>query len=122
MATPMVAGTVARMLEKDPTLTPATIKARLMRSARKFSGDAVATGAGLLDIDAALEETGTVASPVSVLESGIVTLAEGVVSRTIMKVAVTFGSDVFPDIAETVIPRVSLSRFVRFTSSGFLPP
>lgn len=61
MATPMVAAAVALMLEKDPTLTPASVKARLMRSARKIAAPPIAIGAGLLDVDAALTETGVVA-------------------------------------------------------------
>ena len=58
MATPMVSAAVALMLQKEPTLSPATVKARLMRSARKIGVDAAAAGAGALDIDAALGETG----------------------------------------------------------------
>ena len=58
MATPMVSAAVARMLDKDPTLSPATVKARLMRSARKIAADAASAGAGLLDVDAALNDTG----------------------------------------------------------------
>ena len=73
MATPMVSSAVALMLEKDPTLTPATIKARLMRSARKIDADAAIAGAGLLDVDAALGETGVMTgealSPVMVPDS-----------------------------------------------------
>ncbi len=60
MAAPLVAATAAMMLEKDSTLTPATVKARLMRSARKIDADATASGAGVLDITAALNETGVV--------------------------------------------------------------
>ena len=60
MATPLVSAAVALMLEKNPTLSPATVKARLMRSARKISADASSAGAGLLDVDAALGETGTI--------------------------------------------------------------
>ena len=60
MATPRVAAAVALMLEKDPTLTPATVKARLMRSARKLDAPPTAIGAGLLDVDAALNDTGVV--------------------------------------------------------------
>jgi serine protease AprX len=60
MATPLVGATVALMLQKDPMLTPATVKARLMRSARKFDADATSAGAGLLDIDAALDDLGIV--------------------------------------------------------------
>jgi serine protease AprX len=71
MATPVVAGAVALMLEKDPTLTPDTVKARLMKTAnkmmplfstaadsrgRKFSNqyDVFTYGAGLLNVAAAL--------------------------------------------------------------------
>ena len=47
MAAPIVAGTVALMLEQDPALNPGTVKARLMLSARKpASGDPFVTGAG----------------------------------------------------------------------------
>ncbi len=60
MATPLVAGAAARMLAKDPTLSPDTIKARLMRSARKVDGEPTSYGAGVLDVDAALSETSTV--------------------------------------------------------------
>jgi serine protease AprX len=62
MAAPMVSGTVALMLEQDPLLNPGTVKARLMRSARKVStGDPFASGAGVLDILAALRASGEVA-------------------------------------------------------------
>jgi serine protease AprX len=74
MAAPMVSGAAALLLEQDPTLAPATVKARLMLSARKASvGDPFATGAGALDIVAALHETGQVPqapSPLVIVESG----------------------------------------------------
>ena len=58
MASPFVAGAAVLMLEQDPTLNPATVKARLMLTARKAAvGDPFATGAGLLDITAALQST-----------------------------------------------------------------
>jgi serine protease AprX len=61
MAAPVVSATVAMMIEKDPSLTPATIKARLMRSAHKLPGSSpIEVGAGLLDMEAALDDTGTV--------------------------------------------------------------
>ncbi len=60
MATGVVAAAAAMMLHKDPSLTPATVKARLMRSARKLNESPVVAGAGLLDIDAAMNETGIV--------------------------------------------------------------
>ena len=60
MATGMVSAAAAMMLDKDSHLSPATVKARLMRSARKVDESPVVAGAGLLDIDAALNETGVV--------------------------------------------------------------
>ncbi len=71
MATPVVSGAVALMLQDDPTLTPDTVKARLMKTAWKGFGvytnsydvfnnlynnqyDVFTYGAGYLDIDAAL--------------------------------------------------------------------
>src|SRR5262249_61755339 len=62
MSTPIVSGTVALMLEQDPTLNPATVKARLMLSARKpIVGSPFVFGAGLLDILGALPATGPAA-------------------------------------------------------------
>jgi serine protease AprX len=60
MAAADVSGTVALMLSKDATLNPATVKARLMRSARKINTDPVAAGAGVVDAVAALADTGRV--------------------------------------------------------------
>ena len=72
MATPMVAGAAALMIQKNPSLTPDQVKARLMKTATKFApGLSVATdpttgatytdeydiftiGAGYLNIPAAL--------------------------------------------------------------------
>lgn len=56
MATPVVAATAALMIQKNPdVMTPDIIKARLMTTARKIDGEPAATGAGVIDIDAALE-------------------------------------------------------------------
>ncbi len=60
MATGVVAAAAAMMLDKEPWLSPATVKARLMRSARKLDESPIVAGAGLLDIDAAMNETGVV--------------------------------------------------------------
>jgi serine protease AprX len=75
MATPMVSGAVADMLEKDSSLTPDQVKARLMKTAYKtfprystttdpVTGisytsqyDMFTVGAGYLDIQAALSNT-----------------------------------------------------------------
>jgi serine protease AprX len=76
MATPVVSGAVALMLQENPTLSPDTIKARLMKTAGKnFPASSVATdpttglsytsyydvftiGAGYLDIAAVLANNG----------------------------------------------------------------
>jgi len=58
MAAPMVAGAAALMLQKDPTLNPATVKARLMKSAVKDARLVFETGAGFLDVYAAVNTTG----------------------------------------------------------------
>ncbi len=77
MATPIVAGAAALMFQKDPTLTPDTIKARMMKTAWKgypvnswgydaggrgyFSQyDAFTIGAGYLDVYSALKSTDVV--------------------------------------------------------------
>jgi serine protease AprX len=79
MAAGVVSGAAALMLEKDPTLNPDSVKARLMRSARTLPGaDPMMQGAGLIDIAAALQESGrtdTAWSPIVYREE-----AEGVVS------------------------------------------
>jgi len=89
MATPVVAGAAALMIQKDPTLTPDTIKARMMKSAWKgypttswaydvrgvgyLSQDDVFTiGAGYLDVDAVLGSTdvasGGASSPIATFD------------------------------------------------------
>jgi serine protease AprX len=98
MATPVVAGAAALMLQKDPTLTPDTIKARMMKTAWKgypqsswgydiwgygyFSQyDIFTIGAGYLDVYAALQNgdvaSGSTASPAAVYNpaSGQATLS-----------------------------------------------
>ena len=64
MACPVVAGAAALMLQKDPSLTPDTIKARLMVSADKWADpagnpDPLTYGAGYLNIPNALASTVT---------------------------------------------------------------
>ena len=109
MATPVVSGAVALMLQNDPTLTPDTVKARIMKTAWKGFGvycnsydvfnnlysneyDLFTYGAGYLDIDAALANTdvanGVALSPTAIYNPG---------SRTVSIVntsSVTWGSSV----------------------------
>jgi serine protease AprX len=81
MATPVVSGTVALMLQRDPALNPDTVKARLMKTASKTfplmsvavdsstgavypsTYDIFTIGAGYVDISAALNNWDRVYSP-----------------------------------------------------------
>jgi len=90
MATPVVSGAVALMLQQNPALTPDQVKARLMKTAWKGVGqytsshdsrgnlynneyDLFTYGAGYLNIDSALASTdlatGVALSPTAVLNS-----------------------------------------------------
>ncbi len=69
MAAPVVSGAVALMLQKSPTLTPDTVKARLMISADKLldpngDSDPCTYGAGYINIPAALGCTAVPTMPV----------------------------------------------------------
>jgi serine protease AprX len=70
MAAPVVSGVVALMLEGNPTLTPAQVKARLKGTATALPyGSPEATGSGMVSAVAALaasdQNAGTVAEPIS---------------------------------------------------------
>ena len=100
MATPVVAAAAALMIQKDPTLTPDLVKARLMKTAWKsyvVRGSAVgpagnlfitqhdvfAVGAGYLDVAAALNSNdlanGGAASPTATYSrlTHVATLSNG---------------------------------------------
>jgi serine protease AprX len=65
MASPVVAGAAALILQKDPSLNNHSVKLRLMASASKIFAqryDLFTVGTGLLDIPAALASTGTATS------------------------------------------------------------
>jgi len=97
MATPVVSGAVALLLQQDPSLTPDQVKARLMKTAWKqypptsvaydpsgtsylINYDMFTVGAGYLDIAAALQDTdkpaGVALSPTANIDptSGTVSL------------------------------------------------
>ena len=68
MAAPVVAGAAALLLQANPSLSPDTIKARLMISADKWASptgvsDPCTYGAGYLDIPAALQNTAIATKP-----------------------------------------------------------
>ncbi len=63
MAAGVVSGMAALMIQADPSLTPDTVKARLMKSAEKrLVYDLFSEGAGFADVHAALAEEGTALS------------------------------------------------------------
>lgn len=57
LAAPMVSGAAALLLQNDPSLRPSDVKARLMESATKDGHLPFETGAGYLDVAAALLST-----------------------------------------------------------------
>jgi serine protease AprX len=57
LAAPMVAGTAALMIQKDPSLRPSDVKTRLMATATKDGLLPFEDGAGYLDVAAALAAT-----------------------------------------------------------------
>jgi serine protease AprX len=60
MAAPVVAGAIAVLLEKQPSLTPAQIKQRLVSTVTSLAPiPAVSAGAGLLNVPAALASLDT---------------------------------------------------------------
>ena len=62
MAAPLVAGTVALMLERDPSLTPRQVKQRLVSSVTPLAfGTTLTRGAGLVNAFAAVGSTDTTA-------------------------------------------------------------
>jgi serine protease AprX len=90
MATPVVAAAAALMIQNDGSITPDTVKARMMKTAWKSFGtssvsaavdgasftsfyDVFTVGAGYLDVDAAMHNTdvatGSAASPMAVFNS-----------------------------------------------------
>ncbi len=114
MATPIVSGAVALMLQKTPTLTPDQVKARLMKTAWKSIGqytyshdsfgnmynneyDLFTYGAGYLDIDAALADTnlatGVALSPTAVANSnGSITITNTVLDSNFTGSSVVWGT------------------------------
>jgi serine protease AprX len=72
MAAPFVSAAAALMIQQEPGLNPGTVKARLMKSTVKDDLLVFETGAGYLDVEAALKATGYVKlalSPTAILAS-----------------------------------------------------
>jgi serine protease AprX len=64
MSAGVISGMVALMIQADGTLTPDTVKARLMKSAEKhLDSDIFTEGAGFADLEAALKLSGVAGAP-----------------------------------------------------------
>jgi len=63
MATPIVSGIAALMLQADPGLSPADVKRRLLESADSLGLDDNAQGRGLVDAERAVRGTGRAREP-----------------------------------------------------------
>ena len=90
MASPVVAGAAALLLQASPSLTPDTVKARLMLSADKWadptgSQDPLTYGAGYLNVPAALASTVTAVLPA--LSPTLTQNADGTVSLVMDRAA-----------------------------------
>jgi serine protease AprX len=115
MATPVVSGAVALMLQQNPALTPDTVKARIMKTAWKGFGqycksfdvynneydnqyDLFTYGAGYLDINAALGDTdvvnGVALSPTAVYNPANNTVSIVNTSSVTWGTSVVWGSSV----------------------------
>ena len=109
MATPVVSGAVALMLQQNPALTPDTVKARIMKTAWKGFGqycksfdvysneydneyDLFTYGAGYLDINAALGDT-DVANGVALSPTAVYNAANNTVT-IVNTSSVTWGTSV----------------------------
>ncbi len=144
MAAPVVAGAAALMLEKDSSLSPDTIKARLMVSADKWLdpngiADPLTYGAGYLDIPAAIASTITLLpgqyalSPQLVNANGTISVSTSVIgstniwgSKAVTGVSAVYGSKavtgvntVFSSKAVTGVSTVSGSKAVTGVSTVF---
>jgi serine protease AprX len=144
MATPVVSGAVALLLEKDPTLTPDLVKARLMKTAYKTfpvtsayydagtqitytsQYDIFTVGAGYLDIAAALSNverpSGLALSPTAVYDTSTQTASLAYAQSVIWGGTVTWGSSVIwggnVNSGSTIIWGGS-ANWSSSTSSGF---
>jgi serine protease AprX len=79
MSAPMVSGAIALLLQSEPNLTPDQVKYRLMATARRF-GDSNRTGAGYLNIYAAVHTSTTQSANTGVPVSKLLTSGSNAVN------------------------------------------
>lgn len=95
VAAPMVSGAVALLLQDEPQLTPDQVKYRLKATAnRTWPGyDAIKTGAGYLDIVAAVQGTTTASANTGIPVSNLLTTGpNGILSPTVNWSSVNWSS------------------------------
>lgn len=91
MAAPMVAAAAAILLQNEPELTPDQVKYRLMKTARPF-GNPAQTGAGYLDIYAALTTPTNESANVGLRPSALLSTGDEPINPTVSWNSVSWNS------------------------------
>ncbi len=91
MAAPMVAAAAALLLQNEPELTPDQVKFRLLKTARAF-GNPAQTGAGYLDVYAALNTRTNESANVGLMPSRLLSTGDQPVNSSVSWNSVSWNS------------------------------